>query len=247
MGDIDVRSDARVLEVVLRRASKRNALTARMYSALADALDRLDADPELAVMVLTAEGEHFCAGNDLGEFFGDYELATGSPWRRFIDGLVHARKPLIAAVQGHAVGIGMTMLLHCDLVFVERSARLSAPFGRLGLVPEAGSSQLLVALIGHQRAAEMFLLGRWMNADEARGCGLANTIAPTGTARGLAMEAAAQIAALPSLSVRAIKTLMRSPAAGLEDRVAAECASFMACLRTLPTREILQGLAKPGR
>lgn len=247
MGDIDVRSNGRVLEVVLRRAAKRNALTARMYSALADALDRLDSDPESAAMVFTAEGEHFCAGNDLGEFFGDYDLATGSPWRCFIDGLAGARKPLIAAVQGHAVGIGMTMLLHCDLVFVEPTARLSAPFGRLGLVPEAGSSQLLPALIGHQRAAEMFLLGRWMNAEEAHGCRLANAIAPAGRARDLAMEAAAQIAALPPASVLEIKNLMRSPTSRLEDRIAAECVSFMACLRTPQTTEVLQRLAKSGR
>lgn len=247
MADIEVRSHARVLEVVLRRADKRNALTASMYAAMADALDRLDADPQAAAMVFTGEGEHFCAGNDLGEFFGDYELATGSPWRRFIDGLAGARKPLIAAAQGHAVGIGMTMLLHCDLVFVEPTVRLSVPFGRLGLVPEAGSSQLLPALIGHRLAAEMFLLGRSMNAREAHGCRLANAISPAGGARDMALDAASRIAAVPPTSVLAIKTLMRSPVAHLEDRIAAECASFMACLRTPQTREILQGFARPGR
>lgn len=240
-GDVRTRAQGGVLEVVLCRTAKRNALTEAMYAELAGILQRADADAAVRAIVFSAEGRDFCAGNDLPEFLGSYDLAPGSAWRRFLEALPAMRKPLIAAVHGNAVGIGMTMLLHFDLVYVEPSAKLSAPFARLGVVPEAGSSELLRARVGALRANEAFLLGRVFGAEESVRLGLANAVTAEGGARSAALAAAAAVAALPGASVRAVLDLQKTRFASLADCVDAECRAFMACLRSDETQKILRG------
>ena len=141
MNDIIVRRDENILRITMNRVAKRNALTAEMYLSMSDALDEGRKDATIKVALIEAEGPHFSAGNDIAEFIGgSYSLDRGSPWHRFAELLPAFAKPIVAAVQGHAVGIGLTMLLHCDIVLADDTVKLSAPFAQLGLVPEVGSS-----------------------------------------------------------------------------------------------------------
>lgn len=243
MADVRIAGHGGVLEIVLARAAKRNALTEAMYGELADLLARAHADDAVRAILLTAEGRDFCAGNDLPEFLGSYDLAPGSAWRRFLDSLPAARKPLVAAVHGNAVGIGLTMLLHFHHVVVEPDAKLSAPFARLGVAPEAGSSALLRERIGALRASETFLLGRVFGAEEAVQLGLANRLAAAGEGRAVALAAAQAVAALPPLSVRAVLELQKARFGSLADCIAAECGAFMDCLHSEETQRILRARA----
>src|SRR5208337_1649295 len=151
---IKIEKEGGILTLTMARADKKNALTNMMYGALADALEHAEADPTIRAVLIQSEGDMFTSGNDLGEL---HVL-------RFLQALTRASPPLIAAVQGRAVGVGTTMLLHCDLVFLADDALLSTPFVSLALVPEAGSSLLLPARIGHVRAFEMFALGDAVDA-----------------------------------------------------------------------------------
>jgi enoyl-CoA hydratase/carnithine racemase len=247
VSDVLVRLVHGVLELTLNRAAKRNALTAEMYDVLASQIEKASAADEVRVIVFMAEGADFCAGNDLHEFLGGYDLRSGTPWRRFVDSLPACTKPLVAAVQGNAVGIGMTMLLHFDLVYLEPTARLSAPFAQLGVVPEAGSSGLLRTAIGPLRIGEAFLLGHAFQAEEAVRLGLANSIVPAGGGRQAALDAAKSIAQLPMEAVREYRRLKQARYASLEDRIDAECEAFMRCLRTPETRSILRARAASPR
>ncbi len=172
--------EAGILTLTLSRPEKKNALTNAMYGDLADALERAEADPAVRVILFQADGDSFTAGNDLGEFAA--HAAGGGKGElhviRFLHALARATRPLIAAVQGRAVGIGTTMLLHCDLVLLAEDALLSTPFVSLALVPEAASSLLLPARIGHARAYAMFALGQIVDAASAVAWGLANQAVP---------------------------------------------------------------------
>lgn len=247
VSDVGVRSEQGVLEITLRRASKRNALTAAMYETLARLIESAGASDEVRAIVVAADGADFCAGNDLPEFLGNYDLGPGTPWRRFLDVLPAAPRPLVAAVQGNAVGIGMTMLLHFDVVYVEPTARLSVPFASLGVVPEAGSSVLLRELVGPIRASEAFLLGRTFDAEESVRLGLATAVVPAGTGRPAAHQAARAIAQLPGEAVRQYLKLKQTRHSTLSQRIDAECQAFMHCIRTPQTRSILAGLANTSR
>lgn len=240
MADVRTAVHGAVLEIVLARGAKRNALTEAMYDELANLLARANADDAVRAVLFTAEGRDFCAGNDLPEFLGSYDLAPGSAWRRFLDALPAARKPLVAAVHGNAVGIGLTMLLHFQHVVVEPSAKLSAPFAKLGVAPEAGSSALLRARIGVLRANEAFLLGRVFGAEEAVQLGLANQLAGDGEGRNAALAAAQALAALPPLSVRAVLELQKATFESLADCIDAECCAFMDCLHSEETQRLLR-------
>jgi enoyl-CoA hydratase/carnithine racemase len=166
-----------VLEITFARPDKKNALSNAMYRKAADALESAQTDGGIRVVLLTGEGDAFTSGNDLADFAGaaaggGEELQAG----RFIRVLAQAEKPLVAAVPGLAVGVGTTMLLHCDLVFVADTARLSAPFVNLALVPEAASSLLLTGRIGHARAFAMFAMGEPLTGAEAFHLGIANKV-----------------------------------------------------------------------
>lgn len=240
MADIRTENHGAVLEIVLARTAKRNALTEAMYGELAALLASANADDGVRAVLFTAEGRDFCAGNDLPEFLGAYDLAPGSAWRRFVDSLPAAHKPMVAAVQGNAVGIGLTMLLHFQYVVVEPSAKLSAPFAQLGVAPEAASSALLRERIGTLRASEAFLLGRVFGAQEAVQLGLASRLAAEGEGRAAALAAAHAMAALPALSVRAVLELQKASFESLPERIDAECGAFMDCLQSDETRQLLR-------
>jgi enoyl-CoA hydratase/carnithine racemase len=237
-----------VLIVTLNRPEKKNALTRAMYQALADAVTRADDDPDIRCVLLQAEGDMFTAGNDIGEFVaisaGGSEAgqsrAHGNP---FLHALVRARTPVVAAVNGRAVGIGTTMLLHCDLVFVSDDALLTTPFVNLALVPEAASSLLLPSRIGHARAFAMFVLGQAVAAPDAVAWGIANASCPAAELRSKAFAAAKAIAARPPSAVTITKALMRSPSA-LVERMALEGGHFTAQLQSEDARKAFEAFAR---
>ena len=201
-----------VLSICLDRPEKRNALTDAMYGAVADALERAAAEPAVRCVLITGAGGVFTGGNDLGDFariaagtLKPSEMQVG----RFLDTLSRTECPLVAAVEGLAVGVGMTLLLHCDLVYLSETAVLSAPFVDLALVPEAASSLLLPTRIGHLRAFAMFALGESLSAADALALGLANRVLAATALLPHAQAAARALAAKAPEAVRATKRLMR--------------------------------------
>ena len=225
MSDVRVAVADGVMELTLARPEKKNALTRAMYTTLADALEQANADEAISCVLFAGEGADYCSGNDLGDF-----LAAGGaldperPTMRFLHALADADVVLAAAVQGRAVGVGATMLFHCDLVAASPDASLILPFVKLGLTPEAGSSLLLPALIGHRAAAEMVLLGRPATAERALALGLINVIDadPLGAARAMAQEAARQ----PAGALRAARRLLRKQGDTVHERIDAEARVF---------------------
>lgn len=200
-----------ILTLTMNRPDKKNALTDAMYGALADAIEAAQDDKAVRVIAIRGAGDMFCAGNDIGDFMvaaskGNVHEANVF---RFIRLLGTNAKPLIAGVQGRAVGIGTTMLLHCDYVVLTEDARLTAPFATLGLVPEAASSKLLPAVVGHQRAFAMMAMGEAMGAHEASAVGLGSEVCAAEELDDAVNDAAMHIAALPPGAVQATKSLMR--------------------------------------
>jgi enoyl-CoA hydratase/carnithine racemase len=200
-----------IMTLTLARPDKKNALTNAMYSAMSDGLERAEKDADVRVVLFQGDGDSFTAGNDLADFAAASNGGNHGPSEanRFIGNIASAAKPLIAAVQGNAVGVGTTMLLHCDLVFLGENARLMTPFVNLALVPEAASSWLLPARIGHVRAYAMFALGEPVDAATAVAWGLANAVVPVGELRGRARTAAEALTKRPVGSLAHTKALMR--------------------------------------
>src|SRR3990167_227628 len=216
-----------VLSITFARPDKKNALTDIMYGALADAFEAAETDPTVRVILLQGEGDMFCAGNDVGEFAA---AASGAfQGQRHVDRFLHAlaksSRPLVAAVQGRAVGIGTTLLLHCDFILLADNALLSTPFVNLALVPEAASSLLMPARIGHVRAFEMFALGKAINAHAAVAMGLANRVVPLENLHAEARNLAGQLSRQPAGALSATKKLMRDSEA-LTARLTIENAAF---------------------
>jgi enoyl-CoA hydratase/carnithine racemase len=234
-----------VLTLTFARPDKKNALTNAMYGALADAIVAAETDKSVRVIVLRGEGDMFTAGNDVGEFA---MMATGAfkgerHVSRFLDAITRSTKPLVAAVQGRAVGIGTTMLLHCDFVVLADDAQLTTPFVNLALVPEAASSLLLPLRIGYARAYQMFALGEAMDARTALQLGVANRVVPLGQLHAEAASVAAKLARLPAGSLAATKRLMRN-AEGLAAQIIAESAVFAERLTTVEAREAFAAFAE---
>src|SRR5690242_11894707 len=184
-----------VLTLTLARPDKKNALTDAMYGKLADTIEAAESDPPVRVLLIRGEGDMFTAGNDVGEFAA---VAAGKSEGsrnvgRFIQSLARCTRPLVAAVQGRAVGVGTTMLLHCDLVVLAENTQLSTPFVSLALVPEAASSLLMPARIGYARAYEMFALGEALDAQTALRLGIANRVVPLAKLHAEAASVAARL------------------------------------------------------
>lgn len=216
-----------VATVTLNRPAKKNALTTAMYAALADALDAAGADADVRTVVIQGNENVFCAGNDVGDFLDRPQAGPEAPGFRFLRAIAGFPKPLVAAVCGPAVGVGATMLLHCDLVYAGESATLLFPFVDLGLVPEAGSSLLLPQVVGHQRAAAALLLGEPIPAAAALGAGLVNRVLPDAEVLGFARAQAARLAAKPVSALVETKRLLRSGTqAAVLDRIEDEGAVF---------------------
>jgi enoyl-CoA hydratase/carnithine racemase len=212
-----------VVELRLDRVAKKNALTHAMYTALTGALREARVDPAVRAVLLTANGETFCAGNDIGDFMARSDGVGSSAGSLYIEGLVDFDKPLVAAVQGAAIGIGATMLLHCDLVYVSSNARLRMPFVSLGLVPEAGSSLLLPRRVGEAVAAEILLLGAWIDAERAKELRLVNAVLPsTSELAAFARARAEELASSPPSALRLTRALLRGDREVLRARVQEE-------------------------
>jgi enoyl-CoA hydratase/carnithine racemase len=207
--------DAGVMTLTLNRPDKKNALNNAMYMALGNALNSAQTDPAVRVVVIQAVGDAFTAGNDLAEFAA---VAAGTMDREamgsniFLPALARAQKPLIAAVQGLAVGVGVTMLLHCDFSYVAEDATLSTPFVNLGLVPEAASSWLMQARIGYARAYQLFALGEPMDGRTAAAIGLVTAAVSANAVQSTALATARKLAAKPLGALKATKQLMRDAA-----------------------------------
>jgi enoyl-CoA hydratase/carnithine racemase len=234
-----------VLTLTFARADKKNAITNTMYGALADAIVAAETDQDVRVIVLRGEGDMFTAGNDVAEFA---MMATGAfkgerHVSRFVEAIARSTKPLVAAVQGRAVGIGTTMLLHCDFVVLAEDAKLSTPFVNLALVPEAASSLLMPLRVGYARAYEMFALGEVVDAATADRLGIANRVVPLAKLHDEVASIAKRLAKLPAGSLSATKRLMRN-AEVLAAQIGAESQCFAERLGTAEAREAFTAFAE---
>src|SRR5271169_2028383 len=215
-----------VLEIRLNRPEKKNALTRAMYDAMADAFAQVDADPTLRVALLTGTGDTFTSGNDIADFQARATSNRDSSASRFLPTISSMQKPLIAAVNGAAIGVGTTMLMHCDLIVAARSARFVMPFTSLGLVPEAASSLLFPRLLGHQRDAALLLLGEPLDAATAHEWGFVNRVVDDDALMETAREIAHRLASLPPQAVRLTKRLIRHGAGDVAGRMEEELVLF---------------------
>ena len=238
--DILVHTEAGVATVTLNRLERKNSITSAMYAALADALTQAASDAGTRVVVLQGHETVFSAGNDIGDFLNSPVHSEDAPVFRFLRGIATFPKPLVAAVCGPAVGVGTTMLFHCDLVYAGDNAAFSMPFVNLGICPEAASSLLVPQMFGYHRAAEALLLGEPFFAEAALEVGLVNRVVPPTEANAYAQSVARKLAAKPLTSLIATKRLMKQ---GREPRVLQqmqdECALFTRMLREPAAKEAM--------
>jgi len=221
--------------VRMKRPEKKNALTLEMYGAMADALESGDENPDVSVLLL-AGGADFSSGNDLGDFLKLTSL-FGTPLERFLKVVSSTSKPLVAAVSGAAVGIGSTMLLHCDMVLSAPNTRFQFPFINLGLVPEAASTLLLPRLAGSAKAAELLLLGEPFNAETALQIGMINAIHEAEALEEAAWTLALKLAAKPRQAMAWTKALLKAEPEAMTDRILREARMFEDCLKTAELKE----------
>ena len=237
-----------VATIEIARPEKKNALTVAMYQAMTDALTAAKADPAVRAVLITGQPGVFTSGNDIEDFMtrgtgseGQGSDAMDSPVFLFMRALIDFDKPVVAAVTGAAIGIGTTMLLHCDFVYVSDEARLAMPFVALGLVPEFASSLLVPQLMGHRRAAEKLLLGDPFTPEQAVDCGIASAVLPAGEVVNHARRIAERFNSLPPGAVREAKQLMRGPQQeALLRTIATEGALFASRLRSPEAMEAFQ-------
>ena len=240
MSDLVIVSDEGPVRTVrMNRPDKKNALTMAMYEAMASAIESAgiegaSTNPALRCLLIAGAPTVFCAGNDIGDFLkaAGEGGALGAPILRFLYALARCETPLVAAVQGNAIGVGTTMLLHCDHVVASHEARFSTPFVSLGLVPEAASSLTAPRLLGHARAFSLLVMGRPLSADEAKATGLVNTVAAPDAVEAEAMKAAHEIAALPPQGVLASRRLMRGSVDEIVARIDEEAELFKTRLQS---------------
>ncbi len=231
----------KVLTIEIARPEKKNALTQAMYTAMAEALEAANGDAGVRSVLITGQPGIFTSGNDIDDFMQRPPQGDDTPVARFMRALLDCDKPVVAAVTGAAVGIGTTLLLHCDLVYVSDEARLAMPFVSLGLVPEYASSLVLPALIGHAKAAEKLMLGEPFSGSDAVDCGIANAVLPAGEVVNHARRMAERFNALAPGAVADTKRLMRAPQrARIREVMAAEGALFGQRLRSPEATEAFQ-------
>jgi enoyl-CoA hydratase/carnithine racemase len=240
---ISYHSDQGIATLTFDRPAKKNAITAEMYEQFVAGLKRAAADPSVRVALIAGSGGTFTAGNDLKDFSNPKFAQPDSPVLSFMQGLAGFEKPAIAAVQGLAVGIGVTLLLHCDLVYVADDATFSMPFTSLGLVPEFASTLLLPRIAGRVRAAEKLLLGKPFPAAEAVVMGIANAVLPSADVVAHAQKVAHLLAALPPGAVRDTKKLLRhADAAEVKDAILREASYFGPRLAGAEAREAISAI-----
>lgn len=210
--DIHLEQAAGVQTIAFNRPERKNAITAAMYQTMADALKEAQTDPSIRAILIRGSAGIFSAGNDLEDFMKTPPVGENAPVFQFLRALSSAEKPLVASVAGAAIGVGTTLLLHCDLVYAAETANFSLPFTQLGLCPEAASSLLLQRVAGYQAAAEKLLLGEAFDAKEAQRMGFVNRLLPAAEVDAFALQQAQKLAALPASSLRVTKQLMKRAA-----------------------------------
>ena len=239
--DIDRQVSEGVQCLTFNRPDKKNALTSEMYGAMAKALREGGEDPDICVHLILGAGDAFTAGNDLRDFMaaaqgGEFDANALA----FLKALTANEKPIVAAVDGAAVGVGTTLLLHCDLVYASPNATFRTPFIDLGLVPEAASSMLMPIKMGHQRAFEMLCMGAVFDAERALSAGLVNAVYSPSEVEEKAREAARALAQKPQAALLAARRLMRRDAGQLDGVIDEEIEHFKTCLRSPEAREAFQ-------
>lgn len=237
-GPVSIRCEDNLLILRLTRPEKKNALTASMYAALCDALERGEEAPEVAVHVILGSDGVFTAGNDLADFAASAQQpGVLANVLRFVRLLPRLKKPLIAGVDGIAIGIGTTLLFHCDLVYATPSARFATPFLDLGLVPEAGSSWLAPRLMGPAKAFELLVLGNTFSAEQARDARFVNDIIPAETLEDSVKAAGYRLAAKPPRALALARSLLRGDPREILDRIDEEADNFGRCLASPEAQE----------
>lgn len=234
---IDIAKDSAVTTLTFNRPDKKNAILMSMYAEAADALVAADADPDVRVVVITGAGDSFTAGNDLKDFLNDPPRDVNAPVFQFMRALSRCRKPVIAAVNGLAVGIGTTILLHCDLIYAVPSATFQMPFVSLGVVPEFASSLLVPQRLGRARAAEILFLGAPFTAARALELGFVNAVVAPEALRETVAATAQALASKPPGALRDAKLLLFGDTAAVDARIAQEAELFSARLRTPEFKE----------
>ena len=247
MSQITSRREGSIQILSFNRPEKMNALTREMYAGLANGLNEAAGDFAVRAVIITSEGDHFTAGNDIADFLANPPTNEDSDVARFLGSLLEFPKPLIAAVKGNAVGVGTTMLLHCDVVVAGSSAKFSMPFASLGLVPEAGSSYLFPLLVGYQRAAKIFMTGESFDSVSAKEMGLVASISSDPLRE--ALEIATHISEQPPQAMINTKALLK---ASKHDAVAAVMkAEFELFSLALQSEEAMEAfmnfMAKKGK
>jgi enoyl-CoA hydratase/carnithine racemase len=248
MSDVLVARDGGVMTLTLARPQKKNALTGAMYEAMIAAFTDAEDDASIGAIVLRGSGGVFTAGNDIGDFIAAAQAPHLMAAYRFVEKLAQLEKPLVLAIEGPAVGIGTTILLHCDLAFASPNAQFKMPFVDLGLVPEAGSSLLLPQRIGMARAADLLLLGKSFTAQRALELGLINGIVPVLALENHAGREAVALAEKPRNAMLAARKLMRGDRAPLLAKIREEGAAFAAALQSGEAQKAFQSfMGKGGR
>jgi enoyl-CoA hydratase/carnithine racemase len=238
--DVLIHTEDSICRIQMNRPAKKNALTLAMYTAIAEALVRADADPAIRVTLITGTSGIFTSGNDLADFMQNPPTDENSPVAKFLRAIIEAEKPVVAAVNGLAIGVGTTMLLHCDLVYAAESAVFQMPFVNLGLCPEAGSSHLLPLLMGHARASELILLGERFSAQTAAELNIVNRVLPDADLADFALGKAQALAAQPPAALRTSKALLKkSNMAAVTEAMRAEVAHFFPMLGGPEAREAM--------
>ena len=246
--DIEVAREGAVMSAAFARPQKKNAITGAMYEALIEAFEAAERDPDVGALVLSGKGGVFTAGNDIADFLAVAARGTGDfPAWRFVSKLAEFEKPLIAAIDGLAIGVGTTLCFHCDLVYAAPAARFQMPFVNLGLVPEAGSSLLAPQRFGRAKAAEFLLLAEPFGADEALKLGLVNAVLPQAELMAHAMGRAAALAAKPRAALLATRRLLRGDAEALKARMAEEMHAFSAALKSPEAHAAFQAFLSAPR
>jgi enoyl-CoA hydratase/carnithine racemase len=248
MTDILIDTTNGVMTITLNRVDKKNSITADMYASMADGLAAAEADAAVRVVVFQGHETIFSAGNDIGDFLNAKPSTADAPVFRFLRGIATFSKPLVAAVCGPAVGVGTTLLFHCDLVYAGDNAAFSMPFVNLGLCPEAGSSLLVPQMMGYHRAAEALLLGEPFLAEAAMEVGLVNRVVPLTEANAVAQAQARKLAAKPLSSLIETKRLMKKgQSAQVLAQIGEEAVSFGRMLREPAAREAFTAFMEKRR
>ena len=238
--DITTTREGAITRIAFNRPARRNAITAQMYEMLATSMAEAEADKAVRVMLIHGSAETFTAGNDLEDFLQRPPLSEDTPVFRFLRLMSEAKKPIVAAVNGPAIGIGTTLLLHCDLVYAGDNARFQLPFVSLGVVPEFASSYLLPLIAGYQRAAELLLLGEPFGAQRAFEAGFVTRVVPAAETLDAAWAAAEKLARLPAKSIQLTRSLLKSAhREAIERQLRTEGAHFRAMLGEPAAREAL--------